>query len=211
MKTQSYSGQVRELFSKIGVGREKAALNNLQSNCLALDSKEAYTKKMIAPPTAKDAKKMVPITNEILLYLSTLNIVMFDIVAEYEDAGWYKQATKKNLNNAAKKVREIFDKVYRTIAENETDKRGTTSYNEAMLDTYNVINDAILLQAPERSWNTAVALIRLILALNAKLGNYEVVEVEKLSNVAKLLNELECKPDDYHLDEIIQITLNQHF
>lgn len=209
MKTQSYSGQVRELFSKIGVGREKAALNNLQSNCLALDSKEAYTKKMIAPPTAKDAKKMVPITNEILLYLSTLNIVVEDIISEFSDAGLYRQQTKQKLNRIALLVRRVFNDIYKIIRTSEKNGRSSQTYNSIMVEMYFTIDKAILLEPPHRSWNMAVALCRLILGINQTMGSYEVMCVNRLSEALKMLFELP-NTYDYHLDSIIERTLKEY-
>lgn len=211
IKTQSYNSRVCDLLGKINLEGKEEVEKAVKSSTLAYESKVATLNKLLAPPTKKEAKKMVPITNEILLYLSTLNITMFDVIAEYEEVGWFRQTTKKNLNLAAKKVREVFDEVYNTIARNETDKRGTTSYNSAMMDVYNVINEAILLKAPERSWNVAIALIRLMLKLNDTLGNYEVVEVRKLTQVMKMLCELGNTPSDYHLDNLVQITLKKHF
>ena len=197
-------------MTKLNLEGSKEADRAIKSSYLVYDTKVAIRKKLLSPPTAKDAKKMVPTTNELLLYLSSLNIVMFDIEEEYKQVGWYRQTTKKALNLASKKVREIFDDVYNTTARTETEKRGTTSYNAAMMDAYNVVGESVLLTPPERSYNIAMALIRIILRLNDTLGNYEVVGVQRLRNVEKTLSELPNKPTQYQLDNIITTAFKQY-
>lgn len=209
MLTRNEDTRICHLLSNVGVEGAAQAERTLRSHTLATQMRKSNLRKWLSPPTPQEEKRLQNPTKEILLYLSTLNIVVGDIVGEFRQVGLYRQQAKAKINRVEEIVKRVFNDVWTTIVEAETDGRTSSSYQKVMVDIFFVIDNAILLTPPERSWNIAVALCRLILGLNNRLGRYEVIGVDRLGSALKLLLELP-NTTDHHLDNIIDRVLKEY-
>lgn len=153
--------------------------------------------------TQEEASKVKNEVSNILLTYAVLNIAVSDIKFEFDEVGRYRQRLKAQINDIEKSVVTLFNSVrYRLI---KGDSRNVV-YDKWNSKVCEAVGEAVLLEAPERSVNIALACCRLILAEGDKMGKLYIEEVPPLAGVIVKLERLGVR--DYHLDSIIERTIS---
>lgn len=175
-------------------------------NTISITVEEAQLIKRTAWVNSQDRepseKDVVYVSKAIrmLTYIATLDSIMYDLIAELESIGLYRQEIKRRVNQAHDMVREVHDCSHRMLR-NISDLAGR-QYNDAMEHECDTIGDCILLEAPERSYNIVLALCRLIERYNNEISpRYNFRPANKLSRIPSLLDVIKQK--DYYIDDII--------
>ena len=152
--------------------------------------------------THEEAVKVRNEVSNILLTYAVLHISVADIKFEFDAVGKYRQRRKALINEIEKKVVALFFSLrYRLI---KGDRRNVV-YDKVNSKVCEAVGEAILLEAPERSVNIALACCRLILAEDEKMGKLYIEEVPPLAGVIIKLQQLGIR--DYHIDNIIERTI----
>lgn len=155
-------------------------------------------------PTADDRERVVPIAVRMLTYIAALAYTYYDLIDELEEAGLYRQATKKVVNRQKTIIENVHNRAFNMLK--TINPIASRQYNDKMEQCYRIIQSSILLKAPERSVNIVVALCRLIEKDNRAIGNkYYFAPAEVLYNIPKQLEIIGIK--DYKLDQIIEISI----
>lgn len=153
-------------------------------------------------PSDKD-KRLVPIAIQMLTYIACLNYAMCDLETELSDAGLLRQGVKRSFRIAQEHVRQVHQQAYKML--NKVSSQAARQYNDKLDEAWNVIDECILLDAPERAYNIVLALCRLIETLNNELtGRYDFAPARVLYRIPKML---ECTGiEDRHVDRIIEMS-----
>ena len=155
-----------------------------------------------AKVSAEDAARVKEQVSNILLTYTVLNLAVSDIKFEFDEVGRYKQRTKVLVNRIEKAVVQLFNSVRYRLLKGSSENIVYDKWNSRVCEA---VGDAVLLEAPERSVNIALACCRLILAEDKKMGNIYIEEVPPLVGVLRNLQQLGIK--DYGLDFLIQKTI----
>ena len=119
--------------------------------------------------------------------------------------GKYRHAAKANINEIERIVTHLFNSLRSGLAAMDADI--ISDYDDWNTRICVAIDEAVLLEAPERSVNIALAVCREILRLNDALGRFCVLAAIPLPHIIKKLERLSVH--DYHIDNIIERTLNK--
>lgn len=159
-----------------------------------------------APITAIEEKVATKPTVKILLYFTVLCVAASDIKFEFDDVGQYRQAAKKAINEVEDIVVKLFNRLRRRLLDNNPVT--TRKYDQINPFVCSNVKEAVLLTAPERSVNIALATCRLMITCNDALDRFCVPEVLPLQRqIIRRLETLQVK--DYHIDSIIERTIAQ--
>lgn len=166
---------------------------------------QAACKHLDEPPTQKEIAKFKKATEEILLYFACLDIAITNIADEFSQANLYRHQTKREVNEIEKIVMQSYKNLYNKVQKVEK-VRTRTSYDSAMIQLSDAIDDNILIPAPHRAYNIAIALSRLICKLNNSLGRFIIAEAWPIRQVLRKLQRINVVKD-YNIDDIIDRTL----
>ena len=182
--------------------------DNTSLEALKLIRATAYANMMheVSAPTQAEVQKYRRPTEKLLLYFAALDIAITDVALEFEEAGLYRHATKREINEIERIVLSTFKALYTKMQRIET-KLSRKNYDHWIVQVSNAIDDNILLEPPHRSYNIAVALARLIVKQNDSLGRFIVAEAHPLRHVVRRLERINVVKD-YHIDFIIERTLD---
>lgn len=132
-------------------------------------------------PTAKD-KIYVDKAVKMLSALACLNSVMLDIEEELVEHNLFRQGLKKSVKDATKNVTEVYDFAFRVM--HDANEGATRVYNDKYDLAYNKIQESIFLEPPERAYNIAINLCRIIQKLNEEVrGKYDLKPLERLYRI----------------------------
>lgn len=161
-------------------------------------------REMAAPTDDEVAKYKVP-TEELLLLFAALDIAITDVAQEFADAGLYRHAVKRELNEIERIVLTTYKALYNKLqtVEKEITRK---AYDYWLVRMSDAIDDSILLAPPKRSYNIAVALARLIVKRNDSLGRFIVAEAHPMRHVVTRLERINVV-QDHHIDFIIERTI----
>lgn len=161
-------------------------------------------REMAAPTDEEVAKFKVP-TEELLLLFAALDIAITDVAQEFADAGLYRHAVKRELNEIERIVLTTYKALYNKLqtVEKEITRK---AYDYWLVRVSDAIDDSILLTPPRRSYNIAVALARLIVKRNDSLGRFIVAEAHPIRHVVTRLERINVV-QDHHIDFIIERTI----
>lgn len=158
-----------------------------------------------APPTQEEVLRLKTPTEELLLYFAALDIAITDVAAEFDQAGLYRHATKRDINTIEQEVMTAYQALYKKLQ--QVEKPITRqAYDYMMLQVSEAIDHNILLQPPKRAYNIAVALARIICKLNDSLGRFIVAEALPIRRAVKRLERINVVPD-HHIDFIVRSTM----
>ena len=191
------------------IGRPRTLTKeNTSLEALKLIRATAYANMMheVSAPTQAEVAKYRRPTEKLLLYFAALDIAITDVALEFEEAGLYRHATKREINEIERIVLSTFKALYTKMQRIET-KLSRKNYDHWIVQVSNAIDDNILLEPPHRSYNIAVALARLIVKQNDSLGRFIVAEAHPLRHVVRRLERINVVKD-YHIDFIIERTLD---
>lgn len=147
-------------------------------------------------------ERFVPIAVRMLTYVACLNYAMCDLETELEDAGMLKQGVKRSFRIAQEHVQKVHQRAYVMLAKVNT--TAGRSYNNEMEQAWRRIDEAVLLEAPERAYNIVLALVRLVERANTQLlGRYDFAPARVLYRIPGLLACTSIK--DHKIDRIIEI------
>lgn len=161
-------------------------------------------REMAAPTDEEVAKFKVP-TEELLLLFAALDIAITDVAQEFDSAGLYRHAVKRELNEIERIVLTTYKALYNKLqtVEKEITRK---AYDYWLVRVSDAIDDSILLTPPRRSYNIAVALARLIVKRNDSLGRFIVAEAHPIRHVVTRLERINVV-QDHHIDFIIERTI----
>lgn len=147
-------------------------------------------------------ERMVPIAVRMLTYVACLNYAVCDLETELSDAGLLRQGVKRSFRMVQERVQQVHQQAYVMLDKVSGD--AARRYNEQLEWMWGRIDEAVLLEAPERAYNIVVALARLVENANAALlGRYDFAPARVLSQIPGLLA---CAGiEDRHVDRIIEI------
>lgn len=136
-----------------------------------------------------------------LTLIASLDYFIYDLIEEMESAGKYKHAIKRNINRCKELIERAHMVFYRRLFSYEFG--GCAKYNDAMDTYYAAINDCVKLEAPERTYNIIVAIVRLQAECRKRIDmRYFYQPSQDLEKIPSLL---ECLGiHDYKLDRIIE-------
>lgn len=155
--------------------------------------------------TPEEERRVTPATIKILLLYTVLSLAASDIKFEFDQVGLYRQKTKRTINEVEGMVVQLFNRLRRRLKEDNPDS--VKKYDNINLYVCDKVAEAILLAAPERSVNIALASCRLMLRFNDELERFCVLEVMPLGHVIRKLGSLPVK--DYCIDGIIERTISK--
>ncbi len=163
------------------------------------------TRRLDAPITAKERIKYKTKTEEILLYSAVLNIAITNIAEELEQAGLFRHNIKRDINEVEKIILSSYESLYSRFQ--KVEKAITrTSYDNAMIQLSDAIDESILIPPPHRAYSIAIALCRMICKHNSSLGRFIIAEAYPIRQVIKKLERITVVKD-YQIDFIIDRTL----
>lgn len=137
--------------------------------------------KAFKPPKPKDAL-YVNKAVKMLSALACLNSVMFDLEEELVEHNLFRQSLKKSVKNAQKIVVEVYDFAF--IIMRNTNEGAARVYNDKYDIAYDRIQRSVSLESPERAYNIAINLCRIIRKLNEEVrGKYDLKPLERLYRI----------------------------
>lgn len=136
-----------------------------------------------------------------LTLIVSLDYFIYDLIDEMTEVGKYKQLAKRNINRCKELIEKAHMIFYRRLFSYEFG--GCAQYNDAMDTYYEAINDCVKLEAPERTYNIIVAIVRLQAECRKRIDmRYFYQPSQDLEKIPSLL---ECLGiHDYKLDNIIE-------
>lgn len=162
-------------------------------------------KRLDEPPTDKERIKYKKATEEILLYFAVLNIAITNISEELNKAGLYRHEVKRTLNEVERIVLKSYEDLYNRFQRVEKAIM-RSSYDNAMIQLSDTIDERVLVEPPHRAYNIAIALCRLICKLNSSMGRFVIAEAYPMRHIIKKLERITVV-NDYHIDNLIDRTL----
>ena len=157
------------------------------------------------PPTPAEIRQYKKASEELLLYFAVLDIAITNVTEELQAVGLYRHAIKRNMNEIEDIVLKSFNALYKKVQVVEA-FRMRQSYDNAMIQLYDAIDENILIEAPDRSFSIVCALCRLINKHNDSMGRFFIVEAWPIRAVEKKLQRFKGVTDK-HIDFIIDRTL----
>lgn len=147
-------------------------------------------------------ERLVPIAVQMLNYIACLNYAICDLEAELSDAGILRQGVKRSFHIVQEHVQQVHQQAYVMLGKVSVD--ATRRYNEQLDWMWGKIDEAVLLEAPERAYNIVVALARLVEKTNTSLlGRYDFAPARVLYRIPGLLA---CTGiEDRRIDRIIEM------
>lgn len=154
----------------------------------------------------KEDEKFIPSAVKMLTYIACLNYAMCDMEVELSAAGLLRHSVKYNFRTAQTQVQQVHQQAYEMLS--KASAQAAREYNDKLEEAWQVIDESVALQAPERAANIVFALCRLIRQLNERLaGRYDFAPARVLYRIPSLL---ECtRIHDYGIDNIIERNMGE--
>lgn len=157
------------------------------------------------PATPAEIRRFKKASEELLLYFAVLDIAITNVAEELKEVGLYRHANKRTINEVEGTVMQSFNALYKKVQLVEH-FRMRHSYDNAMIQLYDAIDENILIPAPNRSYSIACALCRLINKHNDSMGRFIIAEAWPIRAVLKKLERIQGVTDK-NIDFIIDRTL----
>ena len=152
---------------------------------------------------SKEDERYVPVAVQMLLCIAVLDYVLLDLEEELTAAGLFRHEVKHRVRRAQELSLKVHGEAYRAL--HGVAPSAGHQYNGRLDDAYRKIQAGVLLEAPERSYNLAVALCRQIGRLNRELtGRYDFAPARALGSIPSLLSC--CGVKDYRIDYIVELS-----
>lgn len=137
--------------------------------------------KAFKPPKPED-KLYVNKAVKMLSALACLNSVMFDLEEELVEHNLFRQSLKKSVRSAQKNVAEVYNFAF--IIMRDANEGAARVYNDKYDLAYDKIQKSVSLESPERAYNIAINLCRIIHKLNEEVrGKYDLKPLERLYRI----------------------------
>lgn len=141
-----------------------------------------------------------------LAYLGAIDMALYDLVQELDDAGLYRHALKAQVNRLMRTVASANGKACDILKAVNNGNR-VRQYTDMYEYTYNKIQRHILLDAPERAYNIVRALTRLFAKAYEAVGRR--TRHTYLRDAAEALKRLDIPQiADRNIDNIIERAVN---
>lgn len=139
---------------------------------------------------------------KMLSALACLNSVMFDLEEELVEHNLFRQGLKKSVKEATKNVMEVYDFAFRIMR--DANEGAARVYNDKYDIAYGKIQQVVALPAPERSYNTTIALCRILKKLNEEVrGIYDLKPLERLYRIPEHIATDKIKTYDLNFIESV--------
>lgn len=140
-----------------------------------------------------------------LAYLGAIDMTLYDLIDDLEDAGLYKHSIKHSVNRVAKvvaKANGLADRILKAV----NDGQRVRQYADMFEYAYNTVQKCILITPPHRSYSIIKALSRLFIEVYNKVG--VKTNHHYLADVAKILPIIDIPQlNDHYIDCIIRKTV----
>lgn len=153
--------------------------------------------------TSEERKRAKQVTARMMLTYAVLNITVSDIKFEFDKCNRYRHREKHIINEVEGIIITLFKSLRRHLDSADINVR--RSFDNWNTEASLAVADAILLEAPERSVNIALACCRLLIADNESLGRWCIRETLPLPHIITKLERLGIK--DYRIDQIVERTI----
>lgn len=124
-----------------------------------------------------------------------------DLVSELSAHNIYRQVTKRAIN----RVEPIINTAHRRASDMLracNQDNGYRAYNDCMDDFYHAIDEAVLLDAPERAYNIILAICRLVgNYVEQRIGAYDFAPAHDVAKIPAIIADVPV--EDHHIDNII--------
>lgn len=137
---------------------------------------------------------------KLVVYIACLNDALIDLETELEMVGKFRHDVKKRVKQAQSIAMRAHETMYKALDHIEGSNAGKW-YNERYEMSAKAISENIYLDAPHKSYSTAMALLRLIKKLNGSLGRFINKPSETLEAIEKLM--VGIPAEDKHIDGLI--------
>ncbi len=151
--------------------------------------------------TEEENIRYLPYGVQVIVYAACAHSALYDLEAELSDAGLYRHATKRYLQQARKHVGHLHELLYKGIGAH-SEKFGRW-YNEQFSEADGAINEHISLEAPERAYNITRALLRMAIRANEKCGRFRCPAISLVVLAEKYLDRCNLPIKDYQIDPIL--------
>ena len=157
--------------------------------------------KAFKPPKPED-KIYVNKAVKMLSALACLNSVMFDLEEELVEHNLFRQGLKKAVKDAKRNVMEVYDFAFKIMR--DANEGAARVYNEKYDIAYSKIQQVVALPAPERSYNLAITLCRILKKLNEEVrGIYDLKPLERLYRIPEHIATDKIKTYDLNFIESV--------
>lgn len=156
----------------------------------------------IQPRTAPSThdERLVPIAVRMLTCVAVLNYAMCGLEEELAEAGMLRHAVKRQFVRSQQVVQGVHQQAFEMLG--RISSLATRQYNDELQRVWSLIDEAVLLAPPERSYNIVVALCRLVERLNRQLsGRYDFAPARSIYRLPAVLEVAGIR--DYRIDTII--------
>lgn len=153
--------------------------------------------------TSEERKRAKQVTARMMLTYAVLNVTVADIKFEFDECNRYRHNEKRIINEVEGIINTLFNGLRRHLQ--SADIKVMRSYDNWQTSASVAVSDAVLLEAPERSVNIALACCRLLIADNESLGRWCIKEVLPLPHIVRKLERLGI--NDYRIDQIVERTI----
>ena len=157
------------------------------------------------PPkaTQEEGQRVLPKAVQVILYTACLHSALYDLQDEMADIGEFRHSKKRWLKEATDKVGYIHQSLYKAIGGyNALFGRWYNTQLEAAEQT---ISECVLIEPPQRAYNIAMALFRMIDKANNACGRWRCpAVVAHLPEALKLVQRCELPVEDKHIDCILE-------
>ena len=136
---------------------------------------------------------------KLVVYIACLNDALIDLEMELDEVGLFRHDVKRRV----KRAQEIAMKAHTTLYEALDRLEGNAGlwYNNRYEISAKGIRESIYLEAPHKSYSTAMALLRLIKKLNDSLGRFVNKPSESLEAISKLIADIPA--EDRMIDGLV--------
>lgn len=137
---------------------------------------------------------------KLVVYIACINDALLDLETELESVGKFRHDVKRRVKQAQEIAMKAHETMWKALDNIEGCNAGKW-YNERYEASANAIRENVFLDAPDKSYSAAMALLRLVKKLNDSLGRFVNRPSESLEAVEKLIKDIPA--EDRHIDGLI--------
>lgn len=137
---------------------------------------------------------------KLVVLIACLNDALLDLETELDSIGKFRHEIKRRVKQAQEIAMNAHATMYKALDRIEQSNAGKW-YNERYEESAKAIRENVFLDAPNKSYSIAMAILRLIKALNSTLGRFVNKPSETLEAIEKLMADMPA--EDKHIDGLI--------
>lgn len=163
-------------------------------------------------PNSAQEKKEITTAVYMLAYLGAIDMTLYDLVEDLQNAGLYKHSIKRNVGRVSRAVATANGIANNTLKRVNGGVR-VRQYTDMYEYAYNAIQQHILIESPHRAYSIIKSLARLFTdaynQVGAKTNHHYLAEVVKILPIIEIPNLKEYNVD-FIIQNAVQITLSKY-